>query len=259
MRRAAQLSGFTVAVTGGPGTYEQVSWFARRGARVLVAPVGEVGGGDEPAGEGPRPGRDGGEVSSAVTLVDLICRGSVHAVTFAAGSAVKQFMAAADGSRRGRNVLSALNRAIVVACPDRACSAVAREEGIDRVLVPDDQSPGSMVGLVRDELLSSRRRLLAGPNEIVLQGSAVLVDGWPVSLSDTERAVLTKLAEHPGATVSRRVLLRHVWKDPSVGGDVLDRAVERLRDELGPTGGAVELAARRGYRFRAVRAPSKPG
>ena len=108
-----------------------------------------------------------------------------------------------------------------------------------------------MVRLVAEELAGRRRCYRVGDLEMVLQGSVVLIDGRPVGLTERERAVLAKLVEQPGATISRRVLLRQVWKDPTVDPHVLETTVGRLRSKLGPSGAALETAVRRGYRLRA--------
>lgn len=187
----------------------------------------------------------------ALRLVELLCNGSVDAVTFTAGPAVRNFMALADRARRGRNVLEALNSSVSAVCIGPVCAAAAREEGIERPVFPDVWRLGPMVGLVAEELVERRRCYRLEDNELVLQGSVVLVDGAPVRLTDRERAVLSKLAERPGTTISRRVLLRHVWKDPRVDPHVLETTVGRIRAKLGPSGAALETAVRRGYRLRA--------
>jgi uroporphyrinogen-III synthase len=251
--RASELSGFTVGLTDGTDAGDQAKWFARRGAAIVVGPVLRSSSTADSSGAGRVDGTGlPADVGPALRLVDMLCRGSVHAVTFTVGPAVRNFMAVADRSRRGRNLLAALNRNVIVACSDLASAAAAREEGIERPRAPDDGRLDSLLEMVRAELLQRRRCYRVGPNQLVLQGSAVLVDGTPVVLGEPERAVLAKLAEHPGRTVSRRILLRHVWKDPSVGPEVLERAVESLRLGLGPPGGAVESAPRKGYRLRVI-------
>lgn len=188
----------------------------------------------------------------ALRLVESVSKGALDAVTFTAGPAVRNFMALADGARRGRNVLEALNSgAVSVICVGPVCAAAAAEEGIERPLYPDRWRLGPMVRLVAQELSERRRCYRVGDLEMVLQGSVVLIGGQPVGLTDRERAVLAKLVEQPGATISRRVLLRHVWKDPSVDPHVLETTVGRLRAKLGPSGVALETAVRRGYRLRA--------
>ncbi len=109
--------------------------------------------------------------------------------------------------------------------------------------------------MVRADLLDRRRAYRMGENELVLQGMRG-APRRPVrwNSGSAERAVLAKLAEHQAQTVSRRVLLRHVWKDPAIDARVLDTTVERLRDGLGPPGAALESTTRRGYRLRATEA-----
>jgi uroporphyrinogen-III synthase len=232
----ADLSGYTVGVTATRGGDVQAAQLARLGVAVVHAPVSDA----EPA----------------LRLVDLVCTGAVDALTFTAGPDVRNFMAWADRSRRGRNVLSALNGGAVVACAGPACAAVAVEEGINRPLHTDRARTGPLVRLVARELAGRRLRYRVGACELVLQGSLVLIDGRPARLTERERAVLVKLAEHPGATVSRRVLLRHVWKDPSVDPAELERAVSGLRSKLGLAAAGLDTAPGRGYRLWAVETPT---
>lgn len=207
-----------------------------RGARVLELPVYRW---TLPDDTGP-----------ALRLIDMVCGGAVDAVTFTAGPAVRNFMALADRTRRGRNVLEALNGGVLVACVGPVCAAAAVEEGVEQPRYPQRWRLGPLVRLVQEELLARRRRFRVGPTELVLQGSVVLIDGEPVRLTERERAVLDKLAERPGAIISRRLLLRQVWKDPGVDPHVLETTVGRLRAKLGPSGAAVQAAARRGYRLQ---------
>jgi uroporphyrinogen-III synthase len=254
MPGAAELFGFTVGVTSGPGSEEQATVLTSLGAEVVVAPVHRPEGTDRSHWELPA------DPAPALELVELVCRARVDAVTFNAGRAVRNFMALADRGRRGRNVLTALNSGILVVCSGPDCAAEAREEGIAHPLHPPGQQLGPLVHLLRRELLDRRRRYLVDGRELVFQGSVVSLDGRPLGLSECERAVLVKLVEKPGVTVSRRVLLRHVWKDPGMDPAVLDVAIERLGAELGPVASSLEVATRRGYRLRAVerRQPVQP-
>lgn len=225
MGPTANLLGFTVGVTAGQASGRQQHMLDHLGATVICGPD-------------PR-------------LVDMVCANQVDAVTFTAGGDVRNFMALADRSRRGRNVLAALNRGVVVACADPACAAVAEEEGVAQAVYPDRSHLGALVRLVRDQLLARRRYYRLGESEMLMQGSLVLMDGQLIALTNRERAVLAKLADHPGATFSRRVLLRHVWKDPTVDPGALDEAVAALRRKLGPAADSLETTVGRGYRLRA--------
>lgn len=244
MPGAATLIGFTVGVTADRSAGRQSDLLSALGATVVQGPV-TLRGRDLPE-----------DLAPARRLVDLVGRGQVDAVTFTSGPAVRNFMLVADLDRRGREVLHQLNTTVLVACSGDSTGTVATEEGILQPRVTPRPTIGPLVRLVGDELVLRRQCLRMGAGELVLQGAVVLIDGRPVSLTERERAVLAKLAERPGATVSRRILLRHVWKDPSIDPGELDATVGHLRVKLGPAGAALESAVRRGYRLRAVSAQS---
>lgn len=190
------------------------------------------------------------ERGPAARLIEAVAQAGVDAVTFTAGPAVRNFMTLADEVRLGREVLAAFNGPVAAICVGPVCAAAAVEEGIAAPRFPERWRLGPMVRLVAEALQARARRYRFDGRELVLQGSVVLVDGQPVRLTERERALLAKLAERPGATVSRRVLLRHVWKDPGVDPHVLETAVGRLRAKLGVSSQVLETAVRRGYRLR---------
>jgi uroporphyrinogen-III synthase len=70
-----------------------------------------------------------------------------------------------------------------------------------------------------------------------------------VWLTTRERWLLTRLLRRPGAVVSRPELCRAVWRGDA-DDHVLDVTIARLRRRLGPAGGMVETATKRGYRVR---------
>jgi uroporphyrinogen-III synthase len=250
MGRRADLSGYTVGVTATRGGRPQADLFRRSGASVVLAAVCDGRrGGDWPLPADPEP---------ALHLIDLVCGGAIDAVTFTTVAEVRNFMTLADRNRLGRNVLTALNRGVIVACAGPGPATAAVEEGITHPVHADRRrpaAPAALVRLVADHLAARRRSFRIGASELVLQGSLVLVDRRLVALTESERAVLAKLVDRPGTTVSRRVLLRHVWKDPTVDPVVLDTAVTSLRFKLGPPGHALEFSTRRGYRLRATEWP----
>lgn len=231
------LAGKRVAVQlHGDDHQELTTVLAAAGARVVELPVYRW---TLPADD--RPAR---------ALVERCCTGGIDAITFTAGPTLRNLVELADRVGRARELLEALNHEMVVACMGPVCAAVAAEVGITEPLVPDQWRLGSLVRLVADSLLGRRRPYSVGAHQLVLQGSVALVDGQPMRLTALEHAVLAKLAAEQGATVSRRVLLRDVWKDAPVDPHVLETVVGRLRSKLGPAGGTVETAVRRGYRLQ---------
>lgn len=93
-------------------------------------------------------------------VAELIRRcldGTLDAVTFTAGPAVRNLLDRADAAGVTVPLLEALNGPVAVVCVGPVCAAVAREEGITDPLVPEHWRLGSMVNLV-GEVLSARRR-----------------------------------------------------------------------------------------------------
>lgn len=185
----------------------------------------------------------------AQQLIEQCCAGRIDAVTFTSGPAAKNLLHLAAAIGRRDELLAALNGPLLVACVGPVCAGITRDEGIVDVVVPEHWRLGSLVRLVSEQLLLRRRAYRAGSTEMVLQGSVAVVDGKALRLTDLERAVLIKLVDQAGGTVTRTALLRDVWRDPGADPHVLEMAVRRLRAKLGPAGEAIETAVRRGYRF----------
>ncbi len=128
---------------------------------------------------------------SALDLIGRCCRGSVDAVTFTAGPQVRNLMALARsvgladalvGACRGEDLL--------VACVGPVCAAVAAEEGLDDVAVPEHWRLGSLVRMVAEHLDRRRRVVQVDGRDAVLQGSLAVVDGGEVPLDDEQRSAL---------------------------------------------------------------------
>ncbi|HEY3942057.1 MAG TPA: uroporphyrinogen-III synthase [Acidimicrobiales bacterium] len=195
------------------------------------------------------------DVRPAQRLIEQCCTHRLDAVTFTAGPAAQNLFRLAATIGRREELLAALNGPVLVACVGPVCAGIAMDEGISEPVIPEHWRLGSLVRLVADRLWLRRRAYRVGTTEMILQGSVAVVDGNALRLTDRERAVLTKLVDRAGATVTRSVLLRDIWQDPGVDSHVLDMAVRRLRTKLGPGGEAIETAVRRGYRFSATELP----
>jgi uroporphyrinogen-III synthase len=99
-----------------------------------------------------------GDAGAALRLVELCCSGGIDAVTFTAGPAVRNLIELADAAGRRTELLDALNGRVLAACIGPVCAGVAVEEGIGQPLVPDNWRLGSLVKLVAETLLVTRRR-----------------------------------------------------------------------------------------------------
>ena len=84
-------------------------------------------------------------------------------------------------------------------------------------------------------------------------------NGTSTHLEPKAMAVLVRLAESPGETLSKEQLIRAVWPDAFVGDDVLSRSIYELRKAFGDDPGeprVIQTIAKRGYRLIApVRQP----
>jgi two-component system phosphate regulon response regulator PhoB len=95
-----------------------------------------------------------------------------------------------------------------------------------------------------------RRRLVAGPLSVDVDGHHVFVSGQEVHVSILEMRLLVYLMESRGHVRSREDLLSDVWGyKPGVSTRTVDTHVKRLRDKLGDAGLLIETVRGMGYRF----------
>ena len=93
----------------------------------------------------------------ALNLIDHICAGDVHAVTFTAGPQVRSiFDLAATAGREGDLGEVLRSGQLVVGCIGPVCAAVAVDYGIPAPVIPENWRLGSLVKVV-GEALSARR------------------------------------------------------------------------------------------------------
>ena len=112
--------------------------------------------------------------------------------------------------------------------------------------------------LARVEAVSRRARqgwlTSVGLLEIDRRAQLVRAAGKRLDLTSREYALLARLADSPGACVSRAVLFADVWNmsfDP--GSGVIDVQVSRLRDKLGDLAWMIETVRGQGLRLRTTR------
>jgi uroporphyrinogen-III synthase len=207
-------------------------------------------------------------------LIGAVADGSVDAVTFTSGPALRNFFALASDAGLAEHVREAFAGGDVAAvCVGPVSAAQARALGVASPVSPVHHRLGAMVQACVTHRGEERRDLVLAGVEVVVQGRVVVVvaDGAgadatgpsdtsgpsaspdaafePVELTDRERGVLEVLLRRPGAVVAKSVLGREVW-----GGAADDHTTEvtvaRLRRRLGPAGAAIETVVRRGYRVQ---------
>ena len=119
----------------------------------------------------------------------------------------------------------------------RVRAMLRREELVREAVVADRKGGGSV--------------LAYGPLRLDPDAHEAALGGEPLDLTATEFGLLHLLMRKPGRTFSRSYLLEGVWDVAHFGGDrSVDNAVLRLRQKLGPLGGAVETVRGVGYRLK---------
>jgi uroporphyrinogen-III synthase len=187
----------------------------------------------------------------ALRLVESVAEGTVDAVTFTAGPAVRNFVSMAAEIGQLERVLSAFSTgAVIPVCVGPVSAEQAASLGIERVVHPVHPRLGAMVQAAADRLRSRAREFAVGSVRVRLQGRFVTLNGdEPLELTDRERAVLEVLADRPGVVVSKARLARQVWGPVEGDEHLVEVTVARLRKRLGPLGQGIETVVRRGYRL----------
>jgi len=183
----------------------------------------------------------------AVRLVEATCAGDVDALTFTSAPAVTNFLAIAHRAGLAGDALAACNDgSVVAACIGPVCAQAAEGAGFADPVSPSHGRLGLLVRTVTAALESRRRSLRLGACELVVQGSALAVDGARVALAPRERAVLDVLVDRHGTVVSKRAILESLGSDPD-RSHALEATVGRLRRNLGSAGAAIQAVRGRGY------------
>ena len=194
------------------------------------------------------------DAGPALRLAEAIVAGKVHAVTFTAGPAIRNWMTLASDAGSGADLHRALTDGrTVVGCVGPVCTAVAASEGLlsAHLVQPDAFRLGPLVRAVTDHLTKRRVTVQLGATSMTVSGNAVFVAGQCLSLSDIEARLLATLAERPNAVFTKDHLLRTVWAGSAADGHTVEVGIARLRKRLGPHGQAVRSVHRRGYTLRA--------
>ncbi|MGH9225904.1 MAG: uroporphyrinogen-III synthase [Acidimicrobiales bacterium] len=230
------LAGRTVAVQEyGMPNPEPSSALRGAGAAVIEVPVYRWRVPEDPA--------------PVLRLAEAACGGRVDAITFTSAPAVHNLFAIAAEHGLADELRAACNGGVVAACVGPVCAEGARQEGIEEPLAPSVGRLGLLVRALSEHLGQRRRVLGLAGADVVVQGSALSVDGERVELTRRERGLLEALVAARGAVVSRGALLAQVWGSPDVDAHVLEVTVCRLRRRLGPCGAALQATPGRGYRL----------
>jgi uroporphyrinogen-III synthase len=231
--------GLVAVQVDGSGDTPELDRIRRHGADVVAVPVYEW-----TLPEDVRP---------ALKLADAVLSRTVHAVTFTAGPAIRNWMAILADHDLDEPVRLALTSGeIVVGCVGPVCADVAVAE---RVAPPDLVMPtayrlGPLVRAVADRLATTSIAVAIGGTTMTISGTSVVVDGVTQVLTSIESRLLATLAVRPGSVMSKRELAAAVWRDPDLDPHAVEVAVARLRRRLGTAGAVVTSVNRRGYALR---------
>lgn len=188
----------------------------------------------------------------ALRLAEAVIAGRVHAVTFTAAPAVRNWMAiAAEEGLEDQLRVALTAGGVTVGCVGPVCSAAAVAAGLGSAAIvqPDAFRLGPLVRVVTEELLSRVVTCTMASAEVRLSGTSLRSGAGTVDLADSEARLLKALLDRPDFVFAKESLLRTVWPD-SCDPHVVEAGIARLRNRLGPLGGAVVSVNRRGYMLR---------
>jgi uroporphyrinogen-III synthase len=225
----------------GRGASVETARLVAAGAEVIEIPIYEW---QLPEDPGP-----------ALRLAESVIGGKVHAVTFTAGPAIRNWLELADGAGMGADLRSALtDGGVIVGCVGPVCAETAVAEGLgsDNVVVPTTWRLGPLVRRVTERLIAGAVCLDVGTSMMIITGNLVTIDGEQIVCTDTEAQVLALLASRPNVVHAKADLLRIVWRDETADPHVVEAVVNRLRRRLGVHGASIASVYRRGYTLKAT-------
>ena len=186
------------------------------------------------------------DTDAALRLIDATIAGRVHAVTFTSAPAVRNLLAIARKAGREAELKAAFARRVAPVCVGHVCAEQAHDDGLNDPVVPVKARLGLMVRALCDRLAAEAIEIRVRGQLLRIQGTAVLVDGAQVDLSDREADVLRVLISRPGVVIAKTQFLREVWSG-TADAHVVEVTVGRLRRRLGELGDAIRAVPRRGY------------
>ena len=190
------------------------------------------------------------DTAPAVRLAENVIAGRVHAVTFTAGPAIRNWLGIADEHDMGDALRAAFADQCVAGCVGPVCAEVAVEEGLHNVVVPRTWRLGPLVRAVSERLVERTITVDVDDTTVAIAGNLVTMGETSLVLTDTEAQVLTVLATQPNVVHAKADLLRLVWRDETADPHVVEAAVNRLRGRLGHLGPRITAVHRRGYTLR---------
>lgn len=191
-----------------------------------------------------QPAPAGGEFDQLITQ---IAQQQYDAVSFTSAPAVAATLMRAGDLGISDRLLNALRSHVRAMCVGPVTAQPLKRLGVP-TSSPERMRLGALARHIAETLPALRSLMVhAAGHRIEIRGSCVLVDDAVKSLSPATMATLRALAQHPGAVVARRELLRAL---PGNGSDphAVDTAVLRLRNALGDKN-IIATSVKRGYRL----------
>lgn len=201
------------------------------------------------------------DTGPALRLAESVIDGRVHAVTFTAGPAIRNWLTiAAEAGIETKLRHGLTDGRSVVGCVGPVCAEAAAAEGLlsPHLIQPDTFRLGPMVRAVTDRLIERRVTLQIAPSSMVLSGNTVIIAGQCISLTDTEARLLSTLARHPNTVFTKERLLQTVWSGTAADAHTVEVGIARLRKRLGAHGESIHSVHRRGYALRTSTTASLP-
>ena len=193
------------------------------------------------------------DLKPAERLIKAVVDRKVDGITFTAKPAVQNFFEIAEAMALGDGVTDALRSDVATFCVGPVCASPFLEHEITVPQVPEKHRLGALVQLVTKYFSEQQQALTIGGEPVVVKGRSLKVANLEeATLADRERAVLCVLLERPGAVVTKRDLLKRIWGNTESDEHLVEVAIARLRQRLGPAGAGIETVVRRGYRISSV-------
>ena len=189
----------------------------------------------------------------ALRLAENVIAGRVHAVTFTAGPAIRNWLAIAAEHDMEDDLRRALSEdCAAIGCVGPVCAEVAADAGVSsaNVVVPRTWRLGPLVRAVADRLVERTLVLDVDGTNVAIAGNLVTIGDTSIELTDTEAQVLTLLALQPNVVHAKSEVLRRIWRDETADPHVVEAVVNRLRRRLGHLGSRITAVYRRGYTLR---------
>lgn len=184
-------------------------------------------------------------------MVQAIAAATVDAITFTSAPAVLTLLDVAKDTGHLDAMIAGLRGPVAAACVGPICAGPLADYGV-KCVIPERSRLGALVRVLTDELTTARTRVVRTANrELKIRGTAAVIDGVPIRLSQRSAAVLRALAEDPGRVLTRAELLARAWPDSPGEEHAVETTIGRLREALGPAGAAVQTVIKRGYRLAA--------